>query len=250
MATSVLSPDEEPELIARVKRCFIGNKDTRRSGTLIYTKHREGPGRVLFVAEEGLVNKKYTIHHFYSLDSVKSIRTEKRLIGTALVIDVKFPERLAACRYEGVENPELWVTTLRKETMKVKTILELVGFLKSKERAPFSEIQTFIKSKYPEFEPTIEDLVEWLRVLIDHNKIEGFIDEERQEFVHMIAYKQKTEVVHYTIAASFNFSSSGTLEIKCPHCGASQELTEKQKILVCKYCGKSYMIPEKILSLL
>lgn len=46
----------------------------------------------------------------------------------------------------------------------------------------------------------------------------------------MIAYKQKTEVVHYTIAASFNFSSSGILEIKCPHCGASQELTRKKKL--------------------
>lgn len=48
------------------------------------------------------------------------------------------------------------------------------------QRTTSSEIRTFIKRKYPEFESTIEEIVEWIRVLIDHNKVEGLLMEKNR----------------------------------------------------------------------
>jgi hypothetical protein len=95
-----------------------------------------------------------------------------------------------------------------------------------------------------------ESIIAFLREAIAVKQIEGFIDEEKMEFVHMTAYKQKTEVIQYNVAVSFSLSSDGALEIKCPHCGASQQLAEKERNVTFKYCSREYFVPDKVLNML
>jgi ribosomal protein S27AE len=42
----------------------------------------------------------------------------------------------------------------------------------------------------------------------------------------------------------------GTINMECPHCGASQSLTSKSNEVTCKSCGKNYAIPQNVLDLL
>ena len=130
------------------------------------------------------------------------------------------------------------------------TFDEIAEHVNSQERTTFAEINDIIAKHYNGEQSPPEHIRTWLQSLLRKKRIEGFIDMNNLEFVHMTAYKQKKEVIQYNVAASFNFSSSGTLEIKCPHCSGSQELTEKHRMVTCEYCGKNYIIPKKILSLL
>jgi ribosomal protein S27E len=47
-----------------------------------------------------------------------------------------------------------------------------------------------------------------------------------------------------------NMGKISTINIECPHCGASQPLSSKSNEVRCKHCGKNYMIPRKVLELL
>ena len=42
----------------------------------------------------------------------------------------------------------------------------------------------------------------------------------------------------------------GSINMKCPHCGASQPLASKSNEVMCTRCHKSYVIPKKVLDLL
>jgi ribosomal protein S27E len=55
----------------------------------------------------------------------------------------------------------------------------------------------------------------------------------------------------YVISANIHVGKNGAINISCPHCGASQPITSKEtNEVTCAYCGKRYVIPEKILKLL
>jgi DNA-directed RNA polymerase subunit RPC12/RpoP len=54
----------------------------------------------------------------------------------------------------------------------------------------------------------------------------------------------------YVISANVNIGKVGTISMECPHCGASQPLSSKNSEVTCKYCGKNYIIPKKVLELL
>jgi hypothetical protein len=60
----------------------------------------------------------------------------------------------------------------------------------------------------------------------------------------------KQEIIQYNIVTKFDFGGKGVLKIACPHCGASSPLESKSSIVLCRYCGKQYIIPKKILDLI
>ena len=47
-----------------------------------------------------------------------------------------------------------------------------------------------------------------------------------------------------------NMGKVSSINMECPHCGASQPLSSKSNNVTCKHCGKNYVIPKKILDLL
>jgi primosomal protein N' len=49
---------------------------------------------------------------------------------------------------------------------------------------------------------------------------------------------------------NINMGKVGTINMECPHCGASQPLSSKTNKVSCKHCGKKYIIPKKVLDLL
>jgi uncharacterized Zn-finger protein len=55
---------------------------------------------------------------------------------------------------------------------------------------------------------------------------------------------------NYVISANLNIGKISTISMECPHCGASQPVSSKNNEVTCKYCGKNYIIPKKVLDLL
>jgi Zn finger protein HypA/HybF involved in hydrogenase expression len=47
-----------------------------------------------------------------------------------------------------------------------------------------------------------------------------------------------------------NMGKVSTINMECPHCGASQPISSKNNAVTCKQCGKKYGIPKKVLELL
>jgi len=248
VAHSVLNTGEVVKYGSFVKTMTMDNGNLG-SGTLFFTGNR-----VVFVMEQGTFNKKYNIHHWYYFASVTNVRLEQRMFGRALVLDVNFGNSRHTYRYEGIEHPEIWFQDLSKKVNESQTRAQvqkkIFGILNSKERTKISEIQSIYRAELPDHDLSNESMIAFLRDAIAVKQVEGFVDEERMEFVHMTAYKQKTEVVQYNVAVSFSLGSDGALEIKCPHCGASQQLAEKERKVTCKYCSREYFVPDKILNML
>jgi uncharacterized Zn-finger protein len=67
--------------------------------------------------------------------------------------------------------------------------------------------------------------------------------------VYEVQHRPK-EIVSYNIVTEFNLNKDGTISVKCPFCGASAPLHFKESEVVCKYCGKTYVVPKKILELI
>jgi len=59
--------------------------------------------------------------------------------------------------------------------------------------------------------------------------------------------KGKTQ---YVISTKFEMGKDGVIKIQCPYCGASQPAESKSGEVTCKYCGKTYIIPKKILDMI
>jgi ribosomal protein S27AE len=55
---------------------------------------------------------------------------------------------------------------------------------------------------------------------------------------------------NYVVSANLNIGKVGTISMDCPHCGASQPIATKSNEVTCKFCGKNYVIPKKVLDLL
>ena len=55
---------------------------------------------------------------------------------------------------------------------------------------------------------------------------------------------------NYVVSANLNIGKVGTISMDCPHCGASQPIASKSNEVTCKFCGKNYVIPKKVLDLL
>ncbi len=55
---------------------------------------------------------------------------------------------------------------------------------------------------------------------------------------------------NYVVSANVNIGKVGTISMECPHCSASQPIATKSNEVTCKFCGKNYVIPKKVLDLL
>lgn len=49
---------------------------------------------------------------------------------------------------------------------------------------------------------------------------------------------------------NINMGKISTINMECPHCGASQPLSSKSNEVKCTHCGKKYVIPKEVLQLL
>jgi hypothetical protein len=64
------------------------------------------------------------------------------------------------------------------------------------------------------------------------------------------AQHRPKEIVQYNVVTRFDLGKDGTVSVSCPYCGASAPLRSKESEVTCKYCGKQYIIPKKILDLI
>jgi predicted RNA-binding Zn-ribbon protein involved in translation (DUF1610 family) len=80
-------------------------------------------------------------------------------------------------------------------------------------------------------------------------ELASYIHEELKE-IHRL--KLRPERVEYKVVVSYSMDK-GVLEVSCPYCGANIELN-KSKVDInkykCEYCGRTFVIPKKILDLL
>ena len=88
-----------------------------------------------------------------------------------------------------------------------------------------------------------------------HNSVEALSREifDELSLIHgqKVSPSIKQEVVQYNISTKFEFGKNGALMIECPYCKASSQLTSKiNNTVKCSYCGKEYIIPNKVLQLL
>jgi DNA-directed RNA polymerase subunit RPC12/RpoP len=112
----------------------------------------------------------------------------------------------------------------------------------------FLNIVNFLGSNHYDFNSIIRSM-----------NFDLYVEQRKQEtnefrknlssFVYEIQHRPK-EVVSYNIVAEFNLNKDGTISVKCPYCGAPTPLHSKESEVVCKYCGKTYIVPKKILDLI
>ena len=69
---------------------------------------------------------------------------------------------------------------------------------------------------------------------------------------NVIAETGKQKAGRYEKAASGNAKVGriSTINMECPHCGATQPLSQKTNEVTCENCRKKYVIPKKVLDLL
>lgn len=61
--------------------------------------------------------------------------------------------------------------------------------------------------------------------------------------------RRPREAVSYSIVTEFSLGEGGAVLVKCPYCGAPAPLESRESRVVCRYCGKTYIIPRRILDL-
>ena len=55
---------------------------------------------------------------------------------------------------------------------------------------------------------------------------------------------------NYVVSANVNIGKAGAISMDCPYCGASQPIAAKSNEVTCRFCGKNYVVPKKVLDLL
>lgn len=243
---SVLDPEELPLLQSNTRLL----RDTPVKGTLILTTDR----RIVFVTSEGMFKKRYHLRHAYPIRNIKNVRVEKGLLNKTLVIEGYWSDgEKFVLRYDGIKNPENWTEPI-KELMKASKLFkqayeEIIGLINSQEITSFSEIYDIL-AKYSLPDIGDEELIQTLSRMKRYGQIDGFIDKENKRFVHIRKYERMREIIEYKIVASFKFDENGALLIVCPFCKAPQSLTEKKETVKCSYCGRTFIVPQKILKLI
>ena len=61
--------------------------------------------------------------------------------------------------------------------------------------------------------------------------------------------REAVEHTRYLIAADVHIGDEG-ISVNCPHCSSPERLDSKTSEVICKHCGKKYLVPEKILDLI
>jgi len=127
---------------------------------------------------------------------------------------------------------------------KEKARNDSVSLLKTRERVSTSEIIDAFK-KYG-FSINDSEARKFVEENISSGKIAGVLD--GSGFVSKYALER--EQVRYDIVTKFEIGSSGAVVLKCPGCGASLPIQDKEPDRKCSYCGASFVVPRKILDLI
>lgn len=80
--------------------------------------------------------------------------------------------------------------------------------------------------------------------------VQIFINKDSRTVTHKNALDRRTEHMETIISANFSFGSDGAIQIQCPHCHHSDKPKTKSSQITCVACGKQYVIPAKMLSML
>jgi ribosomal protein S27E len=122
---------------------------------------------------------------------------------------------------------------------------QIVRLLKTRERVAFSDIvDSMANFGIP---VSLKDAQQLAESLISSGEIEGVVNDT--EFLSRYTLERKSEVVHYNIVTTFDFSD-GLLRVKCPSCGSTSILRQKSNEARCAHCGSTYIIPRKVLDLI
>jgi predicted Zn-ribbon and HTH transcriptional regulator len=205
---------------------------------------------LLTVREPGPLSNNYQVLSGIPLDSIHGdiiLKFGGFLRPDTLVISTEIRGRSDTHRFElpkssrGKEWAD-YIGTIRDGIADRKS--RIIKLLDSQEKTSFSEIA--------QIDPNLIDkgrCAQYIQGLNDEGSVKGFIEKEKEQFVHITAQKQKTEIVHNNIAVDFSIRN-GALEIKCPHCGSPNSPRERINPTKCVHCQNEYIIPDKILNLL
>jgi len=205
---------------------------------------------LLTVREPGPLSNNYQVLSGIPLDSIHGdiiLKFGGFLRPDTLVISTETRGRSDTHRFElpkssrGKEWAD-YIGTIRDGIADRKS--RIIKLLDSQEKTSFSEIA--------QIDPNLIDkgrCAQYIQGLNDEGSVKGFIEKEKEQFVHITAQKQKTEIVHNNIAVDFSIRN-GALEIKCPHCGSPNSPRERINPTKCVHCQNEYIIPDKILNLL
>jgi DNA-directed RNA polymerase subunit RPC12/RpoP len=261
MYRDILGTSEKSVISDECDCIFIGG--AKKSGILTLTDKQ----KIIFATKNG--SSKFQIDHEYFVDDIDTAKVSvvdkflgKRLVLLVKLMGVKAPGDNKVLYQDFKKTiPGQWVDVISNAHAKNKQRCYelLIAVLKSHEKTSFNQIYEICKgpfyleaySKEGESRDKIDDRIEEILMqTISSDKVEGFIEREKREFVHKIAYQQKSEVVQYQVATSFEFGKNGVISLKCPSCGSPENQHEKTNEAKCRYCGTTFIIPKKILDLI
>lgn len=76
------------------------------------------------------------------------------------------------------------------------------------------------------------------------------LEYERLEMWDKAGECRRNSKTNYVVTANLDIGKVGSISMDCPYCSASQPIASKSNEVTCKYCGKNYVIPKKVLDLL
>ena len=91
---------------------------------------------------------------------------------------------------------------------------------------------------------SVKDMIPEILEEIEKLKKAGEYEEAALRYEEIEMWDKATEIRH------LNTGKVSKINMECPHCGGSQPLSSKTNEVTCKYCGKNYIIPAKVLELL
>jgi hypothetical protein len=261
MSRDILKTGERQILCDECECVYVGGM--KKSGILTLTDKQ----RIVFTVKKG--RSEFYTDHEYTVDDIDSVKVSvadkflsKKLVLLVHLIRVNSGQ-YTKILYQDFKNtsPGRWVDAVSNVHAQNKQQCNdlLLAILKSHERTSFDRVYEVCKGPFyleayrkegktmDQIDGKIEEI---LMNVISTDKVEGFIDKQKREFVHKVAYQQKSEVIQYQVATSFEFGTNGVLLLKCPSCGASENRREKTSEVTCSYCRSVFIIPKKILDLI
>ena len=240
---SVLDIDETVILQSECNWC--GALD----GTLLATSDE----RLVFVLEKGWFTKRYEKNRWYWIRQIHNVRLEDTWGGKKMIMEYLSNDNIVRIEFNGLSNPERWrdylIEKIKGFRVSDRVNDEISRLVSSNEYTSFRAIFDDAKKEYPyepgTYEENISFVISRLEDLLEAGRIDGFIDRENRQFIHKVAYLQKTEVTNYNIATEFKFDGSSFF-IKCPGCGAESP-SQKSSEVTCSSCGQTYRVPQKLL---
>jgi len=91
---------------------------------------------------------------------------------------------------------------------------------------------------------SVKDIVPTVTAEIEKLKKAGKYEEAALKYEEIEMWDKAKEI------RKLNMGKVSAISMECPHCGAAQPLASKNNEVTCKNCGKTYVIPKKVLELL